>query len=633
MTCPAVAPKKRQTIRQQALLRFGGVMVVLMVGISLIGANSFNTRREREIAQKLEVTREFYAQALPRVEAQWTAAASQLKSRIEFTRILEGGGEIRWAALNTFLTAQWEFLDFSNLILLSPTGDVLYSYGSDVAANPIDVQDVSQSGWHYASSTEDLYRIIQTPIWMGKQGQGSLILFKTLNSSTLQGLVTPETHLHVFGFGRLLASSSPFEPPDGLPGRAGLRDDLDVPVIQIDMGWPHDSAQSPMVVIHREFRESITLNEFMLRPLVAIAMVALMLWLGLGRWLTRSVRRIEALENATRLYSDDSANATAIAQVLGPAQSKHDEIGDVATTLQQMMEQALKNAEELESRIKERTLELSATNIELAATVDVLRSTQKQLVRTEKLAALGAMVAGVSHELNTPLGNALLTISTLKNSQELMQLKIDHVLRKSDLVQFLADVAKTAEIVERNVSNASNLVQRFKEVAVNQTAERKRPFALQQLVQSLILVMKPTLERTTCAVTVDIADDIALNSYPGAVEQVLMNLVANACLHAFEGKTGGQIIIGAHRADADRIMLTVADDGVGIEPASLSRIFDPFFTTKMGRGSTGLGLHIALNFVEGILGGNIDVVSSSAGTVFSVLIPESAPDIPQTNSP
>ena len=632
MTSPAVMPRKRQTIRQQALVRFGGVMVVLIVGISLIGANSFNTLQEREIAQKIDVTRAFYAQALPRVEANWMAAAAQLKARIEFTRILEGGGETRWAELNTFLTAQWESLDFSNLILLSPDGNVLYRYGSDVAANPVVMPDVLRSGWHYASNTEDLYRIMQTPIWMGKHGQGRLILFKTLNSSTLQGLVTPETHLHLFRSGSLMASSSPFEPPDGLPGREGLHDDPEVPVIQIDMRWPDESAHSPIVVIHREFRESITRAEFMLRPLGAIVMVAVMLWMGLGRWLTRSVRRIEALENATHFYTEGRPIA-AVSEVFGPAQSTDDEICDVANTLQQMMAQAQKYAEKLEGHIKERTLELSTTNAELAATVEVLRSTQKQLVRTEKLAALGAMVAGVSHELNTPLGNALLTISTLKNSQELMKQKVDHALRKSDLDHFLSDVARAAELVERNVSTASNLVQRFKEVAVNQTTERKRLFSLQALAQSLILVMKPMLEQLPCAVTIDIADDIALHSYPGAVEQVLANLVSNACLHAFEGKSGGQITVSAHRANADRIMLTVTDDGVGIESILLSRIFDPFFTTKMGRGGTGLGLHIVLNLVEGVLGGRIEVVSSADGTVFSILIPESAPDIPQPNPP
>jgi signal transduction histidine kinase len=624
MTGPSVVPGKRQTIRQQTLYRFGGVMLVLIIGISLIGTNSFDTRQAREISQKLEVTRAFYAQALPRMESQWEAAAAQLKARIEFTRMLEGGGEIRWAALNTFLTAQWEFLDFSNLVLLAPTGEVLYHYGSELAAKPVVLQEVLGSSWYYAEQTEDLYRILRVPIWMGKQGEGTLILFKTLNSSTLQALVTPETHLHVFGFGKLLASSSPFEPPDGQPGREGLHAEMDVPVIQIDMRWPHDSEQSPTVVIHREFRESISRTEFMLRPLGAIAMVAIMLWLGLGRWLSRSVRRIESLENATHLYTDGGTIA-AVAEVLEPAHSKDDEIGDVATTLQRMMAQAMKNAEELESRIQERTTELSAANDELSATVDVLRRTQKQLVRTEKLASLGAMVAGVSHELNTPLGNALLTISTLRNSQELMQQKVAHALRKSDLDHFLADVATAAEIVERNVQAATSLVQRFKEVAVKQTTEQKRQFSLQALVQGLVLVMKPTLTRAQCSVVVDIADDVLMVSYFGAIEQLLTQLISNACIHGFEGITDGQITIRAQRA-ADSVMLTVEDNGVGIEPALLTQIFDPFFTTKMGRGGTGLGLHIALNLAEGILGGRIEAVSAAGRTVFSILMPMSAPD-------
>jgi diguanylate cyclase (GGDEF)-like protein/PAS domain S-box-containing protein len=336
MTLPEPSPNKRLTIRRQALIRLAGVMLVLMVGISVIGANSFHTRQQREITQKLEVTRSFYEQTLPRLETQWMDAAVQVKSRIEFTRILEGTTDQRWAALNTFLTAQSEFLDFSNLLVLSPQGRQLYHYGSESAALPA-TPDAIQVGWHYASGTGDMYRIIQTPIWLGTQGQGTLVLFKTFNVSTMQGLITPETHLHAYGFGRLVASSDPFMPQDGEPGREGLHPDAEPPVIQIDIRWPHSSPMAPTLVVHREFRDSISLTEFMLRPLAAIVMVALMLWLGLGRWLSRSVRRIESLESATHQYAESGSIAEA-SHLLAPAHTTHDEIDDVADTLENMMQ-------------------------------------------------------------------------------------------------------------------------------------------------------------------------------------------------------------------------------------------------------------------------------------------------------
>jgi diguanylate cyclase (GGDEF)-like protein len=335
MTLPEPSPNKRLTIRRQALIRLAGVMLVLMVGISVIGANSFHTRQQREITQKLEVTRSFYEQTLPRLETQWMDAAVQVKSRIEFTRILEGTTDQRWAALNTFLTAQSEFLDFSNLLVLSPQGRQLYHYGSESAALPA-TPDAIQVGWHYASGTGDMYRIIQTPIWLGTQGQGTLVLFKTFNVSTMQGLITPETHLHAYAFGRRVASSDPFMPQDGEPGREGLHPDAEPPVIQIDIRWPHSSPMAPTLVVHREFRDSISLTEFMLRPLAAIVMVALMLWLGLGRWLSRSVRRIESLESATHQYAESGSIAEA-SHLLAPAHTTHDEIDDVADTLENMM--------------------------------------------------------------------------------------------------------------------------------------------------------------------------------------------------------------------------------------------------------------------------------------------------------
>ena len=337
MTMAKAAPGKRRTIRRQALMRLAWVMLVLIAGISVIGFNSFHTRQQREIVQKLAVTRSFYEHTLPRVEARWLDAVAQMKSRIEFTRILEGQSALRWAELNTFLTAQAAFQEFSNLLVLSPQGKQIYHYGSEHAYLPATL-DAIQVGWHFASSTGDVYRILQTPIWLGAQGQGTLVLFKTFDSSTLHSLVTPETHLHAYGFGKLIANSDPFVAAHGEPGSEGLHDDSDPPVIQINLQWPDNRPLAPTLVIHREFVDSISLTEFMLRPLAAMVMVALMLWLGLGRWLAKSVRRIECLENATRLYAEAGSSMEA-SRLLAPAHTTHDEINDVADTLENMMVQ------------------------------------------------------------------------------------------------------------------------------------------------------------------------------------------------------------------------------------------------------------------------------------------------------
>lgn len=328
--------QNRYTIRRQALVRLVGVMLILIVGITLIGLNSFYTRHKREIEQKMAVSRSYYKELLPRLETHWQSQAEQTRSRIEFTRVLEQKGDLRWASLNTFLTAQWEFLEFSNMLLLSPQGELLYRYGTEAARLPEKVQSLNP-GWHFVSDTQELYRVFQLPIWLGERGQGMLVLFKPINSGVLQSMVTPQTHLHIHGFGSLIANSDPFMKPDGRPGEEGLHPDATPPVIQVDLRWPHESPQAPLLIIHHEFTDSMPMREFMLRPLVAILMVSIMLWLGLGRWLTRSVRRIESLENATRRYADDGAVGEAVRALL-PARSINDEIDDVADTLEVMMQ-------------------------------------------------------------------------------------------------------------------------------------------------------------------------------------------------------------------------------------------------------------------------------------------------------
>lgn len=292
----------------------------------------------------------------------------------------------------------------------------------------------------------------------------------------------------------------------------------------------------------------------------------------------------------------------------------------------ELLHKTLQNAAQLEETVVRRTAALSEANTTLSSTIDTLKSTQSQLVRSEKLAGLGSMVAGVSHELNTPLGNALLMASSLSATGKRMSSALQQGMKKSDLEQFIAEVDQGTEVIERNVRVASNLVQRFKEVAVNQTSEKRCALNLHDVVEGVTIVMGPMLRQHSCTVTNQTPQDIALNSYPGFISQVLTNLIANACTHAFDNRPGGKIHVAVHRVDGKRIMLIVSDNGVGIDPKKLPRIFDPFFTTKMGRGGAGLGLHIVLNVVEEILGGSIEVDSTPDGTRFSVTLPLTAPE-------
>lgn len=306
----------------------------------------------------------------------------------------------------------------------------------------------------------------------------------------------------------------------------------------------------------------------------------------------------------------------------------------VDITEQRRIENRIRNLNnELEERVALRTEELSQTNEELETTVENLRATQQQLVESEKIAALGGLVAGVAHELSTPVGNALLATSTLGNLLQEFQAARRDGLRRSDLENFVSIVESSCEITERNLHRAADLLRSFKQVAVDQSSDQRREFDLYEAVQEIVLTLQPTLKRTPFLIENAIPKGFVLDSYPGALGQVITNLISNAVIHGFEGRSHGTIRIEATNEAENQVRITLSDDGCGIPPEAQKRIFDPFFTTKLGRGGSGLGLHICHNAVTHILGGKITLQSEPGqGCAFSLLIPTEAPVRQQKNS-
>lgn len=298
------------------------------------------------------------------------------------------------------------------------------------------------------------------------------------------------------------------------------------------------------------------------------------------------------------------------------------------TERRQMERELRKLTIELEHRVHQRTEALANTNNELNETLSSLRLTQTELVRAEKLAALGELVAGVAHELNTPIGNSLMAITTLSDQSRDFGLQIKEGMRRSALENYLSDVALAADIATRNLARAAELVSSFKQVAVDQTSSQRRAFDLKSVVDEILLTLRPTFKRTPYQVDCDIRADLHLDSYPGPLGQALTNLITNALLHGFDGRDHGKVLITAEPVDADWIRISVADDGHGIPEEWQNKIFTPFFTTKMGRGGTGLGLHIVHNTITQILGGNITLSSSpEQGATFTIKIPQKAPQL------
>ena len=287
----------------------------------------------------------------------------------------------------------------------------------------------------------------------------------------------------------------------------------------------------------------------------------------------------------------------------------------------------------LEELVDERTAALTQAkeqseqaNRELAAALENLSITQEELVRRDKLAALGALVAGIAHELNTPIGNGLVVATTMAERTREIQASFLDGLRRSELETYLAQAGEADAIMLRNLQRAADLVSSFKQIAVDRASSQRRHFLLRQFVAELMLPMSTPLKAAGVSLTQDVPDELAMDSYPGPLGQVLSNLLENCLRHAFEGRSGGSIAITAHGSDDGRnIRLSIADTGVGIAADDLTHIYDPFFTTKLGSGGSGLGLHVAHNIVTGVLGGHIDASSSPAGTTFTLLLPVAAP--------
>jgi signal transduction histidine kinase len=239
-----------------------------------------------------------------------------------------------------------------------------------------------------------------------------------------------------------------------------------------------------------------------------------------------------------------------------------------------------------------------------------LQQAQSQLVAQEKLAALGSLVSGVAHELNSPIGNSILMTSALEGKATVMHDKImQQRLRQSDLDEFLQDTQETASLILKNLTTAAELVSSFKQVAVDRTSAKRRVFNLHQTCQEIVTTFTSQLRLSGHSIDILIDDDIIMDGYPGPLGQVLGNLLNNALLHAFDGIANGKMTLAAKKIGQDHVLITFMDNGIGIAEKNLPCIFDPFFTTKSGQGDSGLGMNIVYNIVTSLLSGKITVES------------------------
>ena len=277
-----------------------------------------------------------------------------------------------------------------------------------------------------------------------------------------------------------------------------------------------------------------------------------------------------------------------------------------------MLEQIEDYSSNLEQKVEERTHKLSKS-------LKDLQQTQDQLVESEKLAALGGLVAGITHEINTPIGVGITAASTFNDHlQEIKKLYERGELTKTKLKSFLESGNYSNEIILSNLDRAADLVKSFKKVAVDQTNEEKRRFNVRSYVEDIVNSLKPTLKKTEIQVQLSGSDDLEINSYPGFLSQILTNLIFNSLVHAYPKHKQGTITISISKSE-DHAILTYSDDGIGMNRDVISHIFEPFFTTNRGGGGTGLGLYIVYTIVTQNLNGSITCESEiGIGTTFSI---------------
>ncbi|WP_027085751.1 sensor histidine kinase [Cohnella panacarvi] len=279
---------------------------------------------------------------------------------------------------------------------------------------------------------------------------------------------------------------------------------------------------------------------------------------------------------------------------------------------------------EVASAFNEMVINLEGRYTELKKAMDIVQHTQKQLVESEKMVALGNLVAGVSHEINTPIGIGVTAVSFMdEKSKEFQAIYASGKMKRSDLDEYLHVIQDTTGMIQTNLFRASELIRSFKQVAVDSSAQAKRRFKLKTYIQEVLVSLQPNLKKTKHLVEVHGSDQIELNTDPGTISQLLTNFIMNSLIHAFADKDEGKIEIHVLEYNG-KVTMRYSDNGKGMPPEVAAQIFEPFFTTNRSGGGTGLGMHIVYNLVVQSLGGTITCESElGQGTAFTIEIPNS----------
>lgn len=291
------------------------------------------------------------------------------------------------------------------------------------------------------------------------------------------------------------------------------------------------------------------------------------------------------------------------------------ELRNSTEELETLNEELRKHEEGLEEIVNNRTRELELS-------INQLKDTQFKLIESEKMASLGSLVAGVAHEINTPIGIGVTLASHMQEKTNRFKAIYESgKLSKSDLENYVSVAGESSEMLLVNMERAADLIHSFKQIAVDQSSEVLRVFNVKDYINEILNSLHPKFKKTNHTVNVFCSEDIVINSYPGAFSQILTNLLLNSLIHGFENIDNGIIDISIN-IEGEILKIVYKDSGTGIDEINISKIYEPFFTTKRGQGGSGLGMNIVYNTVTQSLKGTISCESSmESGTKFIIEIP------------
>ncbi|KZN61828.1 hypothetical protein N473_21815 [Pseudoalteromonas luteoviolacea CPMOR-1] len=411
----------------------------------------------------------------------------------------------------------------------------------------------------------------------------------------------------------------------------GVENKIGTVKLYADEGYIYDSMQSGIFLL-------------IINALIKTAAIFVLVTIVFRKLLTAPLGKLAF--QASKINADDMKSSH-----INIAQNPNDELGMLQSALNDMMHKTASSFEQLDSLNKnlekivdERTLELQQSvdqlhtqqaqlknEIEvrhqseaaLKTSLDELKKTQNQLIESEKMASLGGLVAGVAHEINTPVGTSLTGVSHFKNTIENLHKKYEQgELEEDDFLKFIKDSTALTNTIEGSLERAANLVRSFKLVAVDQSAEEVREFDIVQYLKDTMTSLNSQLKQSNIAFRIDTEREVFLiKNFPGSWAQIFTNLIQNTLIHAYEPQVHGEVMIKFVQDGQDLVVL-FSDDGKGMTETAKKKVFDPFYTTNRGNGGSGLGMNIIFNIVTQKMQGAISVDSTpNCGTTFTIKVP------------